>query len=88
MDQSTLKELRDKADAAASEEGAGADVRFRDLTPSEVQVGGSRIELMVFRMVNGEMRELTRNYRPDRRDLPEVIERDACELARGLLKAR
>jgi len=86
MDRSTLQELSAIADNAASALGAGAAVTFQDLTPSDVQIGGSRVVLAVFRMVKGELRELFTDYRPDRDDLPALIERDTRDMARRLTR--
>ena len=87
MDKSELQELNARADTAAGAEGAGASVQVFDLLPAEVQPSGVRVVLSVFRLVNGELREDSKNYRPGRADLGLLIERDAREMAIRLLSA-
>jgi hypothetical protein len=84
MDPRTLDELRARAVAAASDYGAGAEVQLRDLAGSEVQVGGARVVLTVFRVVDRRPRSLMQDYRPERENLAEVIESDAREMAERL----
>ena len=84
MDRAELRTLNDIADAAASNMAAGAAVTFEDRTPAEVHLGGARVVLWVFRMVDGRLHELCSDYRADRRDLEAVIERDTRELIERL----
>lgn len=88
MDRAELQDLNARADASASDEGAGASVTVEDLMPSEVQPVGLRVTLTVFAMVGNELREEGKNYRPGREDLAAVIERDAREMARRLFTGR
>ncbi|HET9329952.1 MAG TPA: hypothetical protein VFO23_05440 [Steroidobacteraceae bacterium] len=88
MDKAQLKELNDIADSAAAAAGCGASVQAADLLPSEVQSVGLRLVLSVFRMVNGQLLEESKNYRPERADLGAAIEQDARDMALRLQSAR